>query len=221
MRLPTRLSARHQKRKVLLRTATSSASTAGGIAASRRRATAARRGATASSRAAGATARDSKEKGWDFLNRQNFEIAILRGGFRFSLSLLFAVSRSLLEYSQIMYLSYDRGVTKMHSFFRKNGWKTTILKMKIRKKAHGIMLLTTSLAVLTWILITQAFFLMNSSTINTIQTERVASQAVQNAQLDRSMYQENSRCTNTRCPWELSVSEDFFVSRQMDTPWAS
>ena len=36
-----------------------------------------------------------------------------------------------------------------------------------------------------------------------------------------SMYQENSRCTNTRCPWELSVSEDFFVSRQMDTPWAS
>ena len=34
-------------------------------------------------------------------------------------------------------------------------------------------------------------------------------------------YQENSRCTNTRCPWELSVSEDFFVSRQMDTPWAS
>ena len=73
----------------------------------------------------------------------------------------------------------------MRSFLSKSGWKTTILKMKIRKKVHGIVLLTTSLAVLTWILIMQAFFLMNSGTINTIQTERVASQAVQNAQLDR------------------------------------
>ena len=34
-------------------------------------------------------------------------------------------------------------------------------------------------------------------------------------------YQENSRCTNSFCPWELNVSEDFFVSRQMDTAWAS
>ena len=109
----------------------------------------------------------------------------------------------------------------MHSFLRKNGWKTTILKMKIRKKAHGIMLLTTSLAVLTWILITQAFFLMNSSTINTIQTERVASQAVQNAQLDRSMYQKNLRCTNSFSPWRHSVSEDFFIFGRMDSPWTS
>lgn len=109
----------------------------------------------------------------------------------------------------------------MRSFLKVAGWKSAILKIKIRKKAHGIMLITTSLAVLTWILITQAFFLMNSGAINTIQTERVASQAVQNAQLDRSMYQENSRCTNSFCPWELNVSEDFFVSRQMDTAWAS
>lgn len=36
-----------------------------------------------------------------------------------------------------------------------------------------------------------------------------------------AMYQENSRCTNSSCPWELNVSEDFFVSRQMDTAWAS
>ena len=34
-------------------------------------------------------------------------------------------------------------------------------------------------------------------------------------------YQENSRCTNSFCPWELNVSKDFFVSRQMDTAWAS
>ena len=36
-----------------------------------------------------------------------------------------------------------------------------------------------------------------------------------------SRYQENSRCTNSFCPWELNVSKDFFVSRQMDTAWAS
>ncbi len=36
-----------------------------------------------------------------------------------------------------------------------------------------------------------------------------------------SMYQENSRCTNSFCPWEINVSEDFFVSREMDVVWAS
>ncbi len=35
------------------------------------------------------------------------------------------------------------------------------------------------------------------------------------------VYQENSRCTNSSCPWERNVSEDFFVFWRMDSPWAS
>ena len=242
----------------------------------------------------------------------------------------------------------------MRSFLNKGGWKLAALKIKTRKKARGIMIAGVALATLVWILIAQSFFYMSSGAINTVQFERIANQAKQNAELDRAKlialdfdkldvegahgrqampdlgdgewesevtlspetlvhgvqtdtrmrtahvsifrkgdpvsrynldvplsellsmrykelkklidelddrvtgledradrteekireldervsalegnvrdiesdvnsaeYQENSRCTNTRCPWELSVSEDFFVSRQMDTPWAS
>lgn len=109
----------------------------------------------------------------------------------------------------------------MRSFLNKGGWKLAALKIKTRKKARGIMIAGVALATLVWILIAQSFFYMSSGAINTVQFERIANQAKQNAELDREKYQENSRCTNTRCPWELSVSEDFFVSRQMDTPWAS
>ena len=36
-----------------------------------------------------------------------------------------------------------------------------------------------------------------------------------------SRYQENSRCTNSFCPWEINVSEDFFIFGRMDSPWTS
>jgi len=111
----------------------------------------------------------------------------------------------------------------MRSFFsaKRRWWKDAILKIKMRKKLPAFTLVATSLAVLTWILIAQSFAMMSSGAMDTAKTQRVTAQAVEAAKLDDSMYQENSRCTNTRCPWELSVSEDFFVSRQMDTPWAS
>lgn len=45
----------------------------------------------------------------------------------------------------------------MRSFLKPDGWKSAILKIKIRKKVRGVMLLTSCLAVLVWIFIAQAF----------------------------------------------------------------
>jgi len=72
----------------------------------------------------------------------------------------------------------------MRSFLSKGGWKLAALKIKTRKKAKGIMIVSAALATLVWILIAQGFFYMSSGAINTVQFERVAKQAKQNAELD-------------------------------------
>lgn len=69
---------------------------------------------------------------------------------------------------------------------RARTWKDTVLKIKIKKKAKGFTLVATALAVLCWIFIAQAFFMMSSGTLSTVKAERVANQAEQNAALDVS-----------------------------------
>ena len=101
------------------------------------------------------------------------------------------------------------------------GWKSAILKIKMNKKKPAFTLALGALSIFCFLMIAQSFVFLTNGAFAAIQSDRVAAQAQANSFLDISMYQENSRCTNTRCPWELSVSEDFFVSRQMDTPWAS
>ena len=78
------------------------------------------------------------------------------------------------------------------------GWKSAILKIKMNKKKPAFTLALGALSIFCFLMIAQSFvFLTNGA------------------------YQENSRCTNSFCPWEINVSEDFFVSREMDVVWAS
>jgi hypothetical protein len=69
---------------------------------------------------------------------------------------------------------------------RARTWKDTVLKIKIKKKAKGFTLVATALAVLCWIFIAQAFFMMSSGTLSTVKAERTAYQAEQNTALDVS-----------------------------------
>lgn len=69
---------------------------------------------------------------------------------------------------------------------RARTWKNTVLKIKIKKKTKGFTLVATALAVLCWIFIAQAFFMMSSGTLSTVKAERTAYQAEQNTALDVS-----------------------------------
>ena len=69
---------------------------------------------------------------------------------------------------------------------RARAWKNTVLKIKIKKKTKGFTLVATALAVLCWIFIAQAFFMMSSGTLSTVKAERTAYQAEQNTALDVS-----------------------------------
>ena len=69
---------------------------------------------------------------------------------------------------------------------RSRTWKDTVLKIKIKKKTEGFTLVATALAVLCWIFIAQAFFMMSSGTLSTVKAERTAYQAEQNTALDVS-----------------------------------
>jgi len=69
---------------------------------------------------------------------------------------------------------------------RARTWKDTVLKIKIKKKEKGFTLVATALAVLCWIFIAQAFFMMSSGTLSTVKAERTAYQAEQNTALDVS-----------------------------------
>ena len=72
----------------------------------------------------------------------------------------------------------------MLSFFNGNGWKNTILRLKIRRRQPGWTLLATVMSIFCWLLVAQSFFMMSSGTFNTAKAERVALQAEQVAQID-------------------------------------
>lgn len=65
-----------------------------------------------------------------------------------------------------------------------DGWKSAVLKIKMRKKLPAITITLTAVSIFCFLVLAEAFFMMTSGSFNALAAQRTASQAEQNARIE-------------------------------------